>query len=116
MQVETYFKAKTMRLNKYHLDKLYIQVWQRDGCQCQNPRCPGGFPIDSAPHHIKFRSQGGSDTKQNLITMCIECHGMIHRSGFLKLYRLDTGLEWQYFKLDNEGRVVCDDIIRIEGE
>ncbi len=30
-------------------------------------------------HHLKFRSQSGSDEEQNLITLCAECHEQMHR-------------------------------------
>ena len=30
-------------------------------------------------HHIKFRSQRGSDLEENLITLCVGCHENIHR-------------------------------------
>ena len=29
-------------------------------------------------HHIKYRSQGGDDNENNLITLCEDCHGDIH--------------------------------------
>ncbi|MGA9963711.1 MAG: HNH endonuclease [Terriglobales bacterium] len=28
----------------------------------------------------EFRSQSGDDSEQNLITLCAECHGIVHRS------------------------------------
>jgi len=31
-------------------------------------------------HHLKFRSQAGSDEEPNLITLCAECHERTHRS------------------------------------
>jgi len=35
-------------------------------------------------HHIKFRSQGGTDNPNNLITLCDKCHKKVHE-GKLKL-------------------------------
>jgi 5-methylcytosine-specific restriction endonuclease McrA len=29
-------------------------------------------------HHKEFRSQGGDDTEQNLITVCAKCHARVH--------------------------------------
>lgn len=29
-------------------------------------------------HHIRFRSQGGSDRMDNLVTLCSDCHGKVH--------------------------------------
>lgn len=33
-------------------------------------------------HHLVFRSQGGSDSPANLLTLCIDCHDSLHRSDF----------------------------------
>lgn len=33
-------------------------------------------------HHIKFRSQGGTDTPNNLITLCSKCHKDLHNGEF----------------------------------
>lgn len=33
-------------------------------------------------HHIKFRSQGGTDTPSNLITLCSKCHKDLHNNKF----------------------------------
>src|SRR5271166_4981674 len=30
-------------------------------------------------HHLKFRSQLGSEKEQSLITLCAECHARMHR-------------------------------------
>lgn len=29
-------------------------------------------------HHVVFRSQGGADTPENLITLCPHCHARVH--------------------------------------
>jgi 5-methylcytosine-specific restriction endonuclease McrA len=31
-------------------------------------------------HHRQFRSRMGSDSKQNLITLCAQCHAKMHNS------------------------------------
>jgi len=30
-------------------------------------------------HHQEFRSQGGDDSEENLVTLCEACHSMLHR-------------------------------------
>ncbi len=35
--------------------------------------------MDYAVHHIKYRSQGGHDIEDNLICLCIDCHGKAHK-------------------------------------
>ena len=33
------------------------------------------------PHHIIFKSQGGDDTPENLISLCRDCHDDAHGKG-----------------------------------
>lgn len=52
-------------------------VLNRDDYTCQ---CCKGKRKDSKleVHHIVFRSQGGSDNQENLITLCHTCHSLLH--------------------------------------
>lgn len=47
----------------------------RDGHKCQNPNCKNNekHPILEV-HHIVYRSEGGTDSANNLITLCTKCH------------------------------------------
>lgn len=58
-------------------------VLDRDGHTCQHCK---GKTKDSRlhAHHIVFRSNGGSDEHENLITLCKICHDKLHR-GEIKL-------------------------------
>lgn len=58
-------------------------VLNRDNYTCQY--C-GGKHKDSRlnVHHIQFRSNGGSDSQENLITLCHTCHSLLH-SGKISL-------------------------------
>ena len=47
----------------------------RDSYTCQ---CCGKKNCRLEVHHIKFRSEGGSDTLENLITLCEDCHKAVH--------------------------------------
>jgi RNA-directed DNA polymerase len=49
---------------------LRRQVLQRDGYTCQG--CGGTDYLEI--HHIKARHQGGTDSPENLITLCETCH------------------------------------------
>ncbi|MEI3336354.1 MAG: HNH endonuclease [Clostridium sp.] len=44
--------------------------------KCQNPNCKNKDKKDQILkiHHIKYRSEGGSDRPENLITLCSKCH------------------------------------------
>lgn len=53
---------------------------QADGYRCSDPDCPchdrPGGRIET--HHIRYRSQGGPDTIENLITLCETAHRRCH--------------------------------------
>ena len=67
----------------YGFENTKAMVLNRDNYTCQ---CCKGKHKDSKleVHHIIFRSQGGSDEKSNLITLCHTCHKNLH-SGKVKL-------------------------------
>ena len=50
-------------------------VLHRDNYTCQ---CCGKKNCRLEAHHIKFRSNGGTDDEENLITLCKECHDGVH--------------------------------------
>lgn len=55
--------------------KVYTQVRERDLWRC---RACGKAELLEV-HHITFRSQGGEDTLENLITLCKHHHMAAHR-------------------------------------
>jgi len=62
--------------------KAYV-LW-RDGYKCQ---CCKKIKIPLQVHHIVYRSNGGSDHEDNLITLCEQCHKDIH-NGTKKLRKV----------------------------
>lgn len=53
-------------------------VLNRDDYTCQY--CKGKRKDSKLEvHHIVFRSQGGSDNQENLITLCHTCHSLLHK-------------------------------------
>jgi len=68
-------KSPRLRLDANSYLELHRQVLERDGWRCQ--AC--GNMQNLQVHHLKFRSQSGGDEGQNLITMCAECHELVHR-------------------------------------
>lgn len=50
-------------------------VLHRDNYTCQ---CCGNKNCRLEVHHIKFRSNGGTDDEENLITLCEDCHKGVH--------------------------------------
>lgn len=50
-------------------------ILHRDGHKCQNPNCKNKDKEQILEvHHIKYKSLGGVDNKNNLITLCNKCH------------------------------------------
>ena len=71
---------KPIRLKRSERHNLYERVWERDKGICQI--CKTAYVLfGTPPHHKIFRSQGGSDTMENLITACPACHYRIHHGG-----------------------------------
>ena len=50
-------------------------VLHRDNYTCQ---CCGKKNCRLEVHHIRFRSNGGTDDEENLITLCEDCHKGVH--------------------------------------
>ena len=46
----------------------------RDGWRCQCCGTRSNLEV----HHKEFRSQGGDDSEENLITLCFACHSLLH--------------------------------------
>lgn len=68
-----------IKLSKKEYRKLRIALLERDKwCQiCGNPH---GLEA----HHIIYRSQGGSDTMENMVCLCFTCHALVH-NGLIKI-------------------------------
>ena len=79
-----YQKTKKIRLKGVKLKRLFKRVLERDNRTCQNPDC-GARSIIDPPHHIIYKSHGGNDVMGNLVTLCRNCHSMIHDKGSLRI-------------------------------
>lgn len=73
--------------------RLSGQVLHRDGLRCNNPGC--GRREGLHAHHVHFRADGGRTELDNLVTVCRNCHALIHK-GFLQVTgTARTGFRWQ---------------------
>ena len=68
-------KRPRLRLDPELYENLRQQVLRRDGWRCQ--AC--GTTANLEVHHKELRSQAGDDSEQNLITLCVACHALVHR-------------------------------------
>jgi 5-methylcytosine-specific restriction endonuclease McrA len=69
-------KLPRIRLDPLSYETLRQQVLRRDGWRCQS--CGTMANLDL--HHKEFRSHGGEDSEQNLITLCTACHHETHHT------------------------------------
>jgi len=54
-----------------HGKVAYQHIYQRDRYRCTSPVCSR---TDVTPHHLTFRSRGGSEEDENLSSVCVVCH------------------------------------------
>lgn len=65
------------RANRGRFSPQTIQrIGERDGWRCV--RCGASNNLESVPHHIIFKSQGGRGTEDNGVTVCRPCHDLAH--------------------------------------
>lgn len=70
------------RLYGFENAKAYVLIRDNYTCQCCKTK-RGTLHV----HHIAYRSQGGSDDTDNLITLCENCHKKLH-NGELKEFEV----------------------------
>ena len=70
-------KHARVRLDPEAYRELHRQILERDSWRCQ--AC--GSMQRLQVHHLRFRSHSGSDSEENLITLCSECHVQLHVGG-----------------------------------
>jgi hypothetical protein len=78
-------------------------AYLRDGHCCQSPLCRRR---DKTPHHLIFRSRGGGDEPENVITLCVWCHLFGLHQGLIKALPPASAVHWEF------GR---DPILIVEG-
>jgi 5-methylcytosine-specific restriction endonuclease McrA len=64
----------TMRVEPTSYEKLRLQVLRRDAWRCQACGAMSNLEV----HHQTFRSRSGEDSDENLITLCDDCHRLVH--------------------------------------
>ncbi len=70
----TRLKAAPLRLDPLSYESLRQQILRRDGWRCQS--CGAMTSLEVL--HREFRSHSGSDSEENLITLCSACHASVH--------------------------------------
>ena len=67
-------KQPRLKLDAERYESLKNEVLERDRWRCQD--CGSAKMLEV--HHVKPRSKLGHDASDNLITLCVDCHGRRH--------------------------------------
>ncbi|GEM04499.1 hypothetical protein HMI01_14870 [Halolactibacillus miurensis] len=67
--------SKRKKTNRNFSPAVKQAIFERDGYKCV--KCGKGI-IESVPHHITYKSQGGTGEKRNGVTVCRACHDWSH--------------------------------------
>jgi hypothetical protein len=73
-------------------DAAYGHIYIRDRFRCTSPVCNRH---DVTPHHIQFRSAGGSDEVHNLTSPCSWCHLLGVHGGRLRASGTAEHIRWE---------------------
>jgi len=71
----------------------YGHIYVRDRFRCTSPVCNRR---DVTPHHIQFRSAGGSDEDQNITSPCTWCHLQGVHGGRIRVSGTADQLRWEF--------------------
>jgi hypothetical protein len=73
-------------------DVAYANIYARDGFECRSPLCTRR---DVTPHHLKFRSAGGGDEDENLVSLCVWCHLFGIHEGRIQARPPASNVRWE---------------------
>ena len=97
------------RLKNFHSVEEYIWHLQDGKCAC----C--GNPIQHY-HHLTPRSKGGSETPENRIGLCSDCHGKVHR-GDIDLGQAGLRKKYNALSVLNQAMpYIAEGLIEVFGE
>jgi hypothetical protein len=81
----------------------YGQVYIRDRYRCSSPVCSRR---DVTPHHLQFRSAGGSDEDENVAAVCTWCHLFGVHGGRIRAAGTAGHIRWEFGAPDSPCLVV----------
>jgi hypothetical protein len=84
-------------------DVAYGQIYLRDLHCCTSPVCSRR---DLTPHHLQFRSAGGSDEDDNVAAVCVWCHLFGIHGGRIRAQGAASSIRWELGASNNPCLVV----------
>ena len=110
--------GKEYQIPDYEGRNFREKVLWRDGYKCQRPKCKSKDRLQA--HHIVLRSQGGSDTPSNGITLCQKCHEQLHDGKWVlkkkpKMFKYPTHLQQGKWYLWDELQTLSLSVTRCFG-
>ena len=69
-------KTKQIRLSGKKLATLVKLIYERDKHKCVV--CGKWVEDGHKPHHVVYKSHGGSDVAENMVLLCDDCHFEVH--------------------------------------
>ena len=73
-------------------DVAYGHIYVRDRFRCASPVCSRR---DVTPHHLQFRSAGGSDADDNVASVCAWCHLRGVHGGRIRALGTAARIHWE---------------------
>ena len=73
-------------------DIAYGHIYVRDRFRCSSPVCSRR---DVTPHHLQFRSAGGSDEDENIGSLCTWCHLLGVHGGRIRARGRAGHIRWE---------------------
>src|SRR5688572_21272485 len=81
----------------------YGHIYVRDRYRCSSPVCNRR---DVTPHHLQFRSAGGSDDDDNVAAVCTWCHLFGVHGGRIRAEGTAERIHWELGAVDRPCLVV----------
>jgi hypothetical protein len=75
------------------VERVYGQIYVRDRFRCTSPVC---CRRDVTPHHLQFRSAGGSDAADNVAAVCTWCHLFGIHGGRIRARSTADRIHWEF--------------------
>jgi hypothetical protein len=90
-------KRSSRRAHKTIPPAVRRKVLERDGHCCQTPGC--GRELFTVIHHIEPVALGGTDDPHKLITLCWNCHDLVHQGTLTVKGEAPANLVWSETKI-----------------